>query len=482
MRLLHLSKSRLIQLVFTSTLFLSLYSLWHRTRNYTPASASSETSWGHHHGQLGSNSNSSGYSNLVWGIATRLFVISLERRRDRRDELDRLFEAHDRLIPNSSNTNTAFGNTSELTRPSVLYIAATDSDNPVVARILAHVRWQRRKEQQEQTQRNSNTLSKTRRIRHSFTEALRKDLLEPWGSDLWLQPLDNSTLTGESESESYLPDEDVLDPDSDHPVFAERGNPFNPHKLFGVELETNTTESNEMPRGLNITESGILRPASLINLVPLTKGVIGCWHSHANVIRQIAMKAIREDSRRPTEVNQTYIILEDDVDFEWDIEARLTALWPTLPSDWDLVMLGHCWSNESRRAPIKKIAIHIDTNATSSLMRNRGQAYTTSLHPSSSPLCTHAYAISTRGAIHLSQLLRHPSFAYSRPLDQAFAWLIRNKIVKGAYSVVPPVVVQTKEGKSDIAQKGAGSRWRDHLVDGTKQRVQAMEQRQTGAG
>ncbi|KAG8811608.1 hypothetical protein FRC19_003698 [Serendipita sp. 401] len=145
-------------------------------------------------------------------------------------------------------------------------------------------------------------------------------------------------------------------------------------------------------------------------------------------------------------------------------------------------MLGHCWSNELRYAPIKTINIRPSIDHIPLPASGNHQAYTTSLRPSSSPLCTHAYAVSVRGAVHLSQLLRHPSFAYSRPLDQAFAWLIRNNIIKGAFSIVPSVVVQTKEGKSDIAQKGAGSRWRDPLMDGTKRRIQMMKQRKTGAG
>ncbi|KAG8847262.1 hypothetical protein FRB91_011942 [Serendipita sp. 411] len=409
-----------------------------------------------------------------------MFVISLERRPDRRNELNQLFEAHGLSTVNSS--GSVFGNGSETAKPSVLYVNATDSDEAVVARILAHVRWQRRKEQQEQLQRVSNPTGKGGRARHSFTEALGKSLLEPWGSDLWVQPRIDPTSAYEwdIESESYLPKDDLLDPDSDHPVFAERGNPFNPHKLFGVELQTNDTDKTLT--GFNSTVIGELRPTSLINLTPLTKGVIGCWHSHATIIRQLAFESLRENIDPIVEGNQTYIILEDDVDFEWDIESRLIALWPSLPLDWELVMLGHCWSNELRYAPIKTINIRPSIDHIPLPASGNHQAYTTSLRPSSSPLCTHAYAVSVRGAVHLSQLLRHPSFAYSRPLDQAFAWLIRNNIIKGAFSIVPSVVVQTKEGKSDIAQKGAGSRWRDPLMDGTKRRIQMMKQRKTGAG
>lgn len=34
------------------------------------------------------------------------------------------------------------------------------------------------------------------------------------------------------------------------------------------------------------------------------------------------------------------IILEDDIDFEWNIEKLMTKQWPSLPDDWDIVYLG----------------------------------------------------------------------------------------------------------------------------------------------
>lgn len=38
--------------------------------------------------------------------------------------------------------------------------------------------------------------------------------------------------------------------------------------------------------------------------------------------------------------DEVAIILEDDIDLEWDLERRLRYLWQFLPSDWDQVMLG----------------------------------------------------------------------------------------------------------------------------------------------
>jgi hypothetical protein len=88
------------------------------------------------------------------------------------------------------------------------------------------------------------------------------------------------------------------------------------------------------------------------------------------------------------------------------------------------------------------------------------------IHPSYSPRCTHAYALSLSGARRLLQHLRYPPFAYSRALDQAFSWLIESGRLR-AFSVVPSVIIQRKVLSSDIfSGSGVGSAWREHLEDG----------------
>ncbi|KAJ7362973.1 hypothetical protein DFH08DRAFT_841783 [Mycena albidolilacea] len=59
---------------------------------------------------------------------------------------------------------------------------------------------------------------------------------------------------------------------------------------------------------------------------------IACWHSHLSAIQRVS-------AHRPNEVA---LILEDDVDMEEDITERLSAIWSLLPSNWDIVFLGHC--------------------------------------------------------------------------------------------------------------------------------------------
>ncbi|KAF9266584.1 hypothetical protein L218DRAFT_857825 [Marasmius fiardii PR-910] len=202
---------------------------------------------------------------------------------------------------------------------------------------------------------------------------------------------------------------------------------------------------------------------------------VACWHSHLRVIRQVA-----ED---PAATDIT-IILEDDVDMEIDIRKRLSHLWGLLPTGWDIVFLGHCWSNERKRPPLVNSScsasecyaypnITNDNSSSSSYDAN-------SLHPSHSPQCTHAYALSPRGAKKLFDRLTYPPFAYSRAIDQAFSWLVKSGRIN-AFSVVPAVVVQRAPQhsgwlswltspfrksykESDIWN--TKSRWRDRLVNG----------------
>ena len=106
---------------------------------------------------------------------------------------------------------------------------------------------------------------------------------------------------------------------------------------------------------------------------------------------------------------------------------------------------GHCWSDETQLPALR-----------------RGPS--ASLHPSAAPKCTHAYALSRRGARRALLHLRHPPFAYSRAIDQALAWLVRSGRLR-AFSVVPPVVVQRKDSSSDV-MPGRGSEWRQGLENG----------------
>ncbi|KAF5376953.1 hypothetical protein D9615_007250 [Tricholomella constricta] len=166
-----------------------------------------------------------------------------------------------------------------------------------------------------------------------------------------------------------------------------------------------------------------LYTASLPEFKILTLARIACWYSHVSVIQKIA----NDRTLRP---DDTVLVLEDDVDMERDIHQRLRHVWSFLPAGWDIVYLGHCWSNEGASAPLTP-----PENATAI----NGTLPGTHLHPSQRPLCTHA------------------------SIDRAISWLIQSGRLR-SFSVVPSVVVQRKAGKSDV-MPGTGSQWKSSLVD-----------------
>ncbi|TFK28407.1 hypothetical protein FA15DRAFT_753526 [Coprinopsis marcescibilis] len=202
----------------------------------------------------------------------------------------------------------------------------------------------------------------------------------------------------------------------------------------------------------NVTEHKILSPSR-----------VGCWYSHMTLIHSIANTNVDFGRHGAT------LILEDDVDMERDIHKDLRYLWPFLPSDWDIVFLGHCWSNESFYPPISSVYRH-DSGRLVTLTSTQSPPFFNissrrhQLHPSRSPKCTHAYVLSHTGARRLLLHLRHPLFAYSRAIDQAFSWLVESGRLK-SFSVVPSLVVQRKVRKSDV-MNGVGSAWRESLVNG----------------
>jgi len=168
-------------------------------------------------------------------------------------------------------------------------------------------------------------------------------------------------------------------------------------------------------------ESVVMYDNNTVEEWPLKRNEIACWHSHFEVLRRIADGD--ED---------VAIILEDDIDMEWDLERRLRYVWQFLPEKWDQIWLGHCLSQESINPSVPG---------------------TTYLYPSGGPYCAHAYAVSKKSAAHLVRLLRAPLFAYSRPIDHAYIHLVHQNHVK-QFSLHPPVIVQTEITGSDVSGMG----------------------------
>ncbi|RUS27345.1 glycosyltransferase family 25-domain-containing protein [Jimgerdemannia flammicorona] len=152
---------------------------------------------------------------------------------------------------------------------------------------------------------------------------------------------------------------------------------------------------------------------------------VACWRSHMNVYDVM----IKND-------DQSALILEDDIDAEANIERRVNEMRPHLPKDWDAWFLGHCHGKEWRG----KVLGHPN------------------LHVAVQPQCTHAYAVSRKGARKFLNVLAE--------IDRAIDKTIRNKYREGQlkiFSVQPPITGQLRMrgNPSDVnpgalALKGSG--------------------------
>ena len=67
--------------------------------------------------------------------------------------------------------------------------------------------------------------------------------------------------------------------------------------------------------------------------------VIATYYSHTRLMRSIAAQGL-----------ESALVLEDDVDLEWDLERAWANIERRLPSDWDISFLGSCWGSETRRS------------------------------------------------------------------------------------------------------------------------------------
>lgn len=286
----HLSRRLVLILISIGTCY-----LWIVTRPRRPSYKSTQ-----------SNQKHPQTNGLAWGIAQRLFVVSLPRRIDRRDILRPLLHAHHIHLPTSPTNNQ--------TDDACVYIPATDSTSSSITNILAHLRAQRRLEYTTFHHSKANALLNEHGRRASFHDALAKSPNEKWGSDPW----------GEERLEDTVMDwDELLDPDRDYALLAEKGNPFNLRKFTSIP--------------------GSPSPKT----TTMTRAMIACWHSHVQVIRNIALMS-SEDQNLQDDVTlsmkrtqgPTYIVLEDDIDFEWAIGELLVQIWEALPSGWEIVMLG----------------------------------------------------------------------------------------------------------------------------------------------
>ena len=227
------------------------------------------------------------------GIASRVYVISLPRRADRRKGMEALREALSLRWT---------------------YVDAFDSTDEVVARIYDCVRMERDLTNYGTDKgTNGSMIESTAKSTFRWPEnidllALLDDPLEVSGSDLWLSSASTPDLEPRSLSLSVNP--------------GDRAN-----------FEGNSNGSTIAPL-ICATEDDFVSPYvfGLPDYRILTPPKIACWHSHLSVIRRVA-----NDEGKHHGVT---VILEDDIDMEQDVRERLASVWESLPNAWDIVFLG----------------------------------------------------------------------------------------------------------------------------------------------
>ncbi|CAE6398845.1 unnamed protein product [Rhizoctonia solani] len=314
------------------------------------------------------------------GVASRIVVIGLERRTDRREHMERIRRAMGLEFQWSN---------------------AIDLSDPRIAEIMERVRWAR-----EESRKG--------------VESLIPDL-----SFVWSDEVENMLGRG-------IPDE---------PIGFEHADIWSLHddpRYAQLPPLPKVPDPDTRPPVTHMAGFNITMPT------PVSLAAISCWYSHYQVLRSVADGP-----------DEAVIVLEDDIDMEFDLEKRLREMWPALPADWDVVMLGHCQSHEWGHPKLK---------------------HTPALHRSTHTMCTHAYAVSKRGARKLVRFLRSEHFAYSRPIDHTFIHLGYHELIK-IYSVLPAVVLQTKDNPSDIVA-GTGGLKTEFLVDSVLERVRLLEKQQ----
>lgn len=67
----------------------------------------------------------------------------------------------------------------------------------------------------------------------------------------------------------------------------------------------------------------------------LHEGIISTWWGQSRVVKRML-----EDGC------ESALVMEDDVDVEWEVERVWSRVKRRLPEDWGVVLLGHCWSHE----------------------------------------------------------------------------------------------------------------------------------------
>ena len=228
-----------------------------------------------------------------WDGFSDVYVLSLPQRSDRRISMERVHTA----LPWLNNWT---------------YVDATSADDTRIGRIHDHVR--RTRDQRRALSPGNDTFTWPEGALSS-----RSGRLGHTGADLWsMSSLDaeKPALASSSEDEPY-----IRDLESQPEAF--------PLTCASRDYASGPPYTPALPPYM------ILAPSKL-----------ACWYSHVQVLRTIAERYYHDgDATIPAEGDrvrerEVALILEDDVDVERDLHARMETVWRTLPDEWDMLFLG----------------------------------------------------------------------------------------------------------------------------------------------
>lgn len=231
------------------------------------------------------------FSDSSLDVVSRIYVISLPRRTDRRLQMDRLRDA---LHLNWT------------------YRDACEANASVVTTILRQVhvlRGQLMPQPKPGDARMQHVIVSAFDWPHDLEDTICSpaETLQPSGADLWTLPSSNAL--------------------SDLDVAAELADPYAFTRLPSVRPSA-VSEPTPLACASGNNVSATSHP-KLPLYRHLTAAKVACWYSHLQTIREIANGK-----------DGTVLVLEDDIDIEWDVKKRLQALLVALPNDWDIVYLG----------------------------------------------------------------------------------------------------------------------------------------------
>uniref|UniRef100_A0A0S1MJ64 Glycosyl transferase family 25 domain-containing protein n=1 Tax=Phakopsora pachyrhizi TaxID=170000 RepID=A0A0S1MJ64_PHAPC len=261
-------------------------------------------------------------------------------------------------------------------------------------------------------------------------------------------PLSSDSLTQSPLSTSGLPFFDSIR------VVSLRSRPDrrNHMKLLDRYLNLNMIFSD----AVLYTDARVLEIVSRVgNNTKADKKIAEVGHVACRMSHLLAIEACDRDDE------EISLILEDDVDIEVAFRYLAGTILRDAPKDWDMIFFGHTdFSDESRKGRVKESKNFF-------------------IYRSVEPQGGHGYALSRKGRKLIIDLLhnRRPSLYPTdegQPIDEIFMYLARLNLAK-QYSIIPDLIVQVSNFKSDIFGTPAGFKDGLHdkiLLDSTLEKVQ----------